>query len=527
MKRYFNYQFIFFSILFISISCNSVEIEYPTPLINAVNESFVINSGIFKLGEKEYNADYGTISVPENRSNKNSRLIHLPVFRIHSKVENHKEPIFGLAGGPGQTNMNWSPIDSLLYDHDFVMVGYRGVDGSSVLACPEVAEAMVNCGDDLSSESSLKNISKSWVSSLNRLKSSGFDLDGYTIVETIEDMESVRKILNYERINILSESYGTRIAYIYGLKHPSKILRTIMIGVNTPGNFIWDPIITDELINYYSSLWSKDSEKYKLSKDLAGTLKKVLNKMPSKWLILSINPGKVKAATFGLLMHRNTSAMVFDAFIAAEQGDYSGLALMSLAFDYTFPKMMVFGDCLTKAASADLDYEKNIHYSSADQNKILGAPFNDFIWKPFFSVGIRIKLIPEELRTIKETDVETLMLSGSVDFANPPIFAKKFLKNFKNGRQIILSEYGHVGDLRYLNQNMSNKIITDYFNHGKIETSFIKYIPMDFNVRFGFPIIAKIAIGIIVFVFVVLSLILFWVIKKYRQHRLKLSLIVK
>ncbi len=74
---------------------------------------------------------------------------------------------------------------------------------------------------------------------------------------------------------------------------------------------------------------------------------------------------------------------------------------------------------------------------------------------------------------------------------------------------------------------MSNKIITDYFNHGKIETSFIKYIPMDFNVRFGFPIIAKIAIGIIVFVFVVLSLILFWVIKKYRQHRLKLSLIVK
>lgn len=525
MKRYNNSFCYCFIIIFISFSCSNNKTEFPTPKKNAVNESFVFNSGKFQRGQKEYKADYGTITVSENRSNNLSRVIHLPVIRIHAKSENPKEPIFGMAGGPGQTNMNWLPIDSLLYDHDFVMVGYRGVDGSTVLDCPEVTEAMINGGDDLLSESSLKNISKSWVESFNRFKSARIDIDGYTIPETIEDMEVVRKIFKYERINILSESYGTRIAYIYGLKHPSMIFRTAMIGVNTPGNFIWDPIKTDELIKYYSNLWAKDLEKLKLSNDLAGTMKKVLNNMPKKWLFFSINPGKVKAATFGLLMHRNTAAMVFDAFIAAEKGDYSGLAIMSLAFDYTFPRMMLYGDILTKAVSADLDYAKNIQFGKIEQNKILGDPLNEIIWKTFFLSGISIKMIPEELRIPKNTNVETLMLSGSVDFANPPKFATEFIKYFKNGKQIILSEYGHVGDLRYLNQTMSDRIITNYYNNGIIKTELIKYIPMDFNVKWGFPIIAKIALISIAILVIVLLAILYWIFRKIQRHRNKTLLI--
>ncbi|MBK8946674.1 MAG: alpha/beta hydrolase [Ignavibacteriae bacterium] len=509
-----------FSILLvlISFSCNNKTFEFPQPDKNSKNESYIFLSDIFKIGEKEYKADYGSLTVPENRSKNNSRLIHLPVIRIHSKSKNPKEPIFAFAGGPGQTNLNWSPIDSLLYDHDFVMVGYRGVDGSSVLDCPEVTEAMINCGDDLLSEKSRKYLSKSWKKSINRLKSIGIDLDGYTIPETVEDMEVMRKIFNYERINIISESYGTRIAYIYGIMHPSSIYRTVMIGVNTPGNFIWAAKQTDELIKYYSGLWAEDDEKSKLGINLAGSMKKVLNNMPKKWLFFSINPGKVKAATFGLLMHRNTSALVFDAYIAAENGDFSGLALMSLAFDYTFPKMMVYGDLLVKAASADLAYAKNIKYNN-DHNIILGAPLNEIIWEPFIFSGIDIKMIPENLKTFNETNVETLMLSGSLDFANPPKFATEFLKYFKNGKQIILSEFGHVGDLRYLNQSMSDKIITQFFSKGKIESSLVKYVPMDFNVSFGFNDIAKLSLGIIVIIILFLLGFIYLIYRKIVNFR--------
>lgn len=43
-----------------------------------------------------------------------------------------------LEGGPGKTNMKFSKASRLADNHDVLLVGYRGVEGSSVLDCPEV-----------------------------------------------------------------------------------------------------------------------------------------------------------------------------------------------------------------------------------------------------------------------------------------------------------------------------------------------------------------------------------------------------
>lgn len=517
---------IYLTIMLISIGCGCKKIEYPSPSKKAINGSFVFNSATFQLGKKEYQAEYGTITVPENRSNKFSRLIHLPVIRIKAHNKNPYEPIFGFAGGPGQTNMNWTPIDSLLFDHDFVMVGYRGVDGSTVLNCPEVVEALTSGGDDLLYKGSLKKIGNAWAASAKRFKNSEIDLNGYTILETIEDMEAVRNTFHYDQINLISESYGTRVAYLYGLIHPEKINRSVMIGVNPPGGFLWDPGRTDVMINYYSHLWSQDSEMSKISGDLAITMKKVLNNMPRKWLFFSIDPGKVRATTFALLFHRKTAAMVFDSFIAAEKGDFSGLAMMSLAFDYTFPKMFVFGDLAAKAVSADFDYLQTINTGDTEQSRILGSPLNELIWKPLNQGGFKIKMIPAELRFPKKSDTETLMLSGSVDFTNPPECAKEFLPYLKNGKQIIFSEYGHVGDLRSLRKFSTDMIITNYFNKGIVDTSKIEYVPMAFKVKWGFPLIAKAALGVIIFFVIALTVGIVWIVKKINRKKMKASLMI-
>ena len=52
-------------------------------------------------------ADCGTLVVPENRRNPDSRLIALPVTRIHARSERPGAPIFRLEGGPGITNMQF------------------------------------------------------------------------------------------------------------------------------------------------------------------------------------------------------------------------------------------------------------------------------------------------------------------------------------------------------------------------------------------------------------------------------------
>jgi hypothetical protein len=89
-----------------------------------------------------------------------------------------------------------------------------------------------------------------------------------------------------------------------------------------------------------------------------------------------------------------------------------------------------------------------------------------------------------------------LLLSGSIDLSTPAEFAtKEFLPYLKNGKQVILSEYGHVGDVVYLNPENTRRIVSSFYRTGVPDTSMNAYVPMDFNVSWGFPTLAKIAVG--------------------------------
>ena len=89
-----------------------------------------------------YKADCGTLVVPENRADPHSRLIALPVTRIRALAAHPGPAIFRLEGGPGLTNMQFAKASRFAGKHDVVLVGYRGVDGSSRLDCPEVESAL-------------------------------------------------------------------------------------------------------------------------------------------------------------------------------------------------------------------------------------------------------------------------------------------------------------------------------------------------------------------------------------------------
>jgi hypothetical protein len=92
-------------------------------------------------------ADCGTLVVPENRHGPHSRLIALPITRIRAHTHSPGAPIFRLPGGPGLTNMDFADGKRFTARHEVVLVGYRGVDGSSRLDCPEVIASMDHSRD--------------------------------------------------------------------------------------------------------------------------------------------------------------------------------------------------------------------------------------------------------------------------------------------------------------------------------------------------------------------------------------------
>ena len=244
-----------------------------------------------------YAADCGTLFVPENRAKPGSRLIALPVTRIHARSAHRATPVFRLEGGPGISNMHFKNASRFADHRDVVLVGYRGVDGSVRLDCPEVESALKRSVDFLG-QKSFRAYADGLRSCSARLTADGIDLAGYGMPQQVDDFEAARKALGYHKIDLLSESAGTRTALIYAWRHPRSIHRSVMIGVNPPGHFLWYPKTTDEQIRRYARLCAQDASCNKRTADLAATLKRTDANLPARFWGLPIRKSSARIASF-------------------------------------------------------------------------------------------------------------------------------------------------------------------------------------------------------------------------------------
>ena len=501
-------------------ACGPIESPITVPAGAQAGDLVRLEACTYEADKVEYAADCGTLVVPENRSDPNSRLIALPVTRIHASGGTPMEPIFWLAGGPGGTNMGFSHVEGLIEDHDIVLVGYRGVDGSSALDCPEENQAAKGLGGDLLSEESIANIGNAFALCLARLQDEGVDLDGYTIPEVVDDNEAARKGLGYERVNLLSGSYGTRVAQIYAWMHPDSLFRSAMISVNPPGHLVWEPGVLDTQVVYDADLCAQDAECSARTDDLAGTMRNVAHNMPSRWLFLTIDPGKARFMTHFFLWHRGNAATAYDVYLAAEQGDPSGLALMSLMYDLMIPTFMTWGELAVKGVSADYDPARDYLTEMNPADSILGAPMSEFIWSGAQAMDWPVTRIPAELRQVQPSDVETLLVSGNIDATTPAQWAtEEPLPSLSNGEQVILSEFGHTDEGWGLQPDATVHLLTTFYATGVVDDSLFTYQPMDFNVGLGFPTMAKIALAIVVLVVVGLVVIVRFAVRRVRRRK--------
>lgn len=101
-------KLILFIIMVSGFGCKNNKNNYPISPMNSVADSYIIETKPFKFGAEKYKGDFGTITLQENRSQSTPRLINIPFLRIHSTTKYPAEPILGLAGGPGQSNMKWN-----------------------------------------------------------------------------------------------------------------------------------------------------------------------------------------------------------------------------------------------------------------------------------------------------------------------------------------------------------------------------------------------------------------------------------
>ena len=271
--------------------------------------------------------------------------------RIRARSADPAEPIFRLQGGPGITNMAFPAASRFADKHDVVLVGYRGVDGSSTLDCPEVTSAREQARGFLTEKAmradaaALQGLRGAPPGRRRRPRRVHASRSASTTSTPLA------QALGYERVDLLSESAGTRTAMIYAWRYPKRIHRSVMIGVNPPGHFLWDAKTTGEQIERYAALCANDAS--------AGAGRRTSPRRSTRRTPTcrttggSCRSGRAtsgSARSSGSCMRpptargRSNGPWTIDTLLAADDGDGSGAWLLSLMAQAIFPRAQVWGD---------------------------------------------------------------------------------------------------------------------------------------------------------------------------------------
>lgn len=450
-------------------------------------------------------AECGALVVAEDPADDASRLLALPVLRVRARTQAALEPVFFLTGGPGESNIDFASefAERYVANRDFVVIGYRGAEGSVRLDCPEVSSALAHSTDQLSDEF-FAAYADGYRSCAARLTADGVDLAGYGLVQQVDDLEAARVTLGYDRINLLSESAGTRTAMIYAWRYPESIHRSVMVAVNPPGAFLLDADTTDEQIGRYSDLCAEDPSCRERTDDLAATLRRISADIPDRWLFLPIKDGNVRVMSlFGLLDTTAAASdtpgpMTLDVWLESAEGDASGLWFTSVFGDLLFPELFVWGQY---AGAAMLDARAARNYFAGGPGDVanLGRSATAFTWGGG-ELADAWPAAPEEgeYRRMRTSQVETLLVSGELDPMTPPqVATKQLLPYLPNGHQVVLPGFGHTLSVLREQPEAGTRLINTFFDSGQVDDSLYLPARLDWTPPMTFGAVAKISLGAI------------------------------
>ncbi len=149
---------------------------------------------------------------------------------------------------------------------------------------------------------------------------------------------------------------------------------------------------------------------------------------------------------------------------------------------------------------------------------ILGSPVSLMLW----SMGAEWPThpVPQEYLQVQPTDVETLLISGSIDFSTPPHFAtEELLPYLRNGEQVILKDFGHTGSFWNSQPEARVHLLNTFFGTGQVDASLYTYQPLAFDVGLGWSGLAKLLVAVVVLVPVLLLVLVWWIIRWAKRRK--------
>lgn len=170
-----------------------------------------------------------TIDIPlinQTESMVEPTVIKLAISRLPStgRKEDKLGTLISISGGPGQSGLDVSPIDSAAYkklSKHFDIIGYapRGVRPSTPTVKCSTVERVLYPEDVASFAQGCWQYTPA-----DLLTQLGADY-------AVDDIESIRQALGEPKISLIGYSYGTKIAALYAEKFPQQLRAGVLDGI--------------------------------------------------------------------------------------------------------------------------------------------------------------------------------------------------------------------------------------------------------------------------------------------------------
>jgi pimeloyl-ACP methyl ester carboxylesterase len=436
-------------------------------------------------------AEFGELTVPENRKATNSRLIQLAFVRFKSTSQNPGSPIVYLAGGPGSSGIGAArgtrfPLFMAMREvADVIALDQRGVGLSKPnLACKETvgfAPDKLQTRDDV-----LELYRKQSRACAETFKQQGVDLTGYNTNESADDLEDLRQAIGAEKISLWAISYGTHLSLAMIKRHEKSLDRVVLAGTEGPAHTIKLPSNIQKHLEHIDRLVKADATLHKEIPSFLSLVQTVFERVehePVTVEVMDANTKQLVKVVLNKLALQTLTAFSFGSgegalparFYAMSKGNFSDAAQGWLNFSRggsVGSAMAYMMDCASGVSN-----ERRQLIAREAKTTLLGDimdfPFPDVCdaWgNPDAGAAFR---------AATKSKLPTLFISGTFDVRTPPSNAEEVRKGFPNSVHLIIDGAVHSDPL-FLSSPQIKDVMLEFMEGQKISTTNITIAPLKF-----------------------------------------------
>jgi pimeloyl-ACP methyl ester carboxylesterase len=410
----------------------------------------------------------GTVIVPEQHANPTGPTIRLPIAVFKSPAVNPAaDPIIYLEGGPGGGSETFvtdylpDTLATLTANRDLIIFDQRGTGyAQPSLECPEVDQQELQVATvTLTAKESADHSIAAVLACRDRLAGQGITLGAYNSAEGAADINDIRTVLGYDKLDLFGISYGTRVGLTVMRDFPG-IVRSATLDSTVPlqaNLYEEEALNVDRSLNLLFDACAADTACGAKYPTLRADFSMVIAQLNAHPLTVTVKDHKTKQEVTGPLDGNTVISMIAQVLYI----DQAMKIVPLLIADLKAGKTGIATLLLTAIGVTD-DVSVGVHYAIECKEEL---PFNSQD-----KVNAAVQTIAPELRDALgeseratfaicaqwptgpinpietqpvQSDLPTLVLSSNNDPATPPVYGAETAQPLTNSFLIPFPGMGH------------------------------------------------------------------------------------